>query len=100
MAKYTDLRGLFNDAELTNTVTLATLVAVNTILEGTPTAKDKAYAALLAANPQREAKKVLMFVLAANRGLTIEAIQAADDSAVQAKVNSIVLILIDALAGV
>jgi len=41
-----------------------------------------------------------MGVLAANSGLTVEAIQSAGDSAIQAQVDLIAPVLIDALAGV
>ena len=100
MALYLDLRKLFNDADLVNRTAMATLISVNTILEASPTAKDKAYAALVSANPSAEAKKVLMFVLAANNGLAVATIQSANDAALQTKVDAIVLILIDALAGI
>ena len=100
MATYLELRGLFNDDDLVNRTTMATLIAVNNILEATPTAKDKAYADKVAQNPQAEAEKVLMFVLASNNAVDIATIQSASDVALQTKVDAIVVILIDALAGV
>lgn len=100
MATYLELRSLFNDGDLVNRVSVAAVIAVNVILNGTPTTKDKAYAALLFSNPQSEAKKILMGVLAANSNATVDQIQTADDTALQGNVDTTVLILIDALAGV
>ena len=100
MATYLELRKLFNDADLTNRVAVAAVISINTILIGTPTTKDKAYAAALFSSPQTEAKKILMGVLAANKSATVSQIQSASDAALQTNVDATVLILIDALAGV
>ena len=100
MATYTELRNLFNDGDLINRTAVAIMIAVNTKLEATPTAANKAYAAKVFANPQAEAKVALMSVLAANAGATVSAIQGATDASLQTNVNSVVDSLIDALAGV
>ncbi len=100
MANYIDLRKLFNDADLANRVAVAAVISINTILTGAPTSKDKAYASVLFSNPQAEAKKILMSVLAANSGVSVSQIQSASDAALQTNVDATVLILIDALAGV
>ncbi len=100
MATYIELRGLFNNDVLVNKVTFAVLVALDNILAGTPTAADKAYAYAVTSNIKAETKKVLMLVLAANKDLPLASIQSASDSAIQTKVDIIVPILIDALAGV
>jgi len=100
MASYIELRELFNDDVLVNKVTVATIIAANNLLTGTPTAAEKAYAALVFANPRGEADKVLMSVLAANAGVAKATIQTASDSAVQTKVDLVVPVLVDALAGV
>lgn len=100
MATYLELRGLFNNADLRNRVGSAALISVNAILEGTPTTKDKAYAVKLISDTHSEAEKILKFVLAANHTLTTAQITGSTDPALQTKVDAIVLILIDALAGV
>lgn len=100
MATYIELRGLFNDDVLVNKVTVATIISVDAILNGTPTINDRAYAAKVYGNPREEAEKVLMSVLAANASLTVSQISSATDAAIQTKVDLIVPILIDALAGV
>ncbi len=100
MATYIELRGLFNNDVLVNKVTVALLVSVDALVTATPTAADKAYAVAVYANPQGEAKKVLMSVLAANKDVAFASIQSASDSAIQTKVDIVVPILVDALAGV
>lgn len=99
MATYLELRGLFNDGDLVNRVAVAAVISVNTILGGTPTAADNAYAALLYSAPQAEARKILMGVLAANNGSSVATIQSASDATIQTNVDATVLTLIAALAG-
>lgn len=100
MATYLELRDLFDDGDLRNRVNMAMIVSVNTILEGTPTAKDHAYAAAVTNSPGEEAKKILMFVLAINKSATVANIQGATDASIQTNVDTVVPVLIDALAGV
>lgn len=99
MASYTDLRGIFNDSVLRNQVVMATVVAAYELVQGAPTANDRAWASLVAANPQSEGMKVFMFILAANRALTISTIQGASDSSIQTQVDAVVPSLVLALAG-
>lgn len=100
MATYLELRGLFNNDVLLNKVSIALLVAVGALIAGTPTTADKAYAAAVYDNPQGEARKALMSVLAANKDATLSSIKSASDSAIQTNVDAVVSILVDALAGV
>lgn len=100
MASYLALRGIFNDSELVNRTAIAVVVTITALLAGTPTAKDKAYASLVLNDPQSEAKKILMTVLATNKSATISQIQGADDATLQSQVDVMVPHLIDALAGV
>ena len=100
MATYTEIRDLFNSADLTNKVAVALIIAVNNLLEATPTAADKAYASAVFATPQSEARRVLMAVLAANNAATVAQIEDATDASIQAKVDAVVPALVDALAGV
>tara|TARA_R110002096_G_C14661910_1_gene728363 strand:+ start:49695 stop:49997 length:303 start_codon:yes stop_codon:yes gene_type:complete len=100
MANYIELRGLFNNDDLVNRTSIAVIVSITNLLAGTPSANDKAYASLVLSNPQKEAKKVLMTVLAANKGATVAQIKNATDTTLQTQVDSIVPHLIDALAGV
>lgn len=99
MATYTELRSLFSDSELLNKVTIATVVYAHNAI-GTATVKEKAWIAQTLQSPTAEAKKILMGVLAANKGATVDQIKGASDASIQAQVDLIVPILIDALAGV
>lgn len=100
MATYQEIRSLFNNDDLVNRVTVAVIIAANNLLEVTPSAADKKYAASVFASPRREAETVLMSVLAANAGATLSAITSATDAAIQAKVDIVVPLMVDALAGV
>lgn len=99
MATYSELRNLFNDSDLTEKVEVAIVVAAQELVAGTPTTAQKAWIAAAFANPSAEAKKALMAVLAANKDVTVAAIQGATDTAIQTQVNSVVSILVDAMAG-
>lgn len=99
MASYLEIRGLFN-SDLVNKVEVAVIVAANNLASGTPNTAQKAWIAHAFNSPNVEAKKALMAVLADNVGLTVDQITTADDVVVQTKVDAIVPILIDALAGV
>ena len=99
MATYLEIRGLFNDSDLLNRVTTATIIYANNAISGA-TAAQKKWIVLALQNPSSEAKKILMGVLAANKANTVEQIQGATDSVIQAQVDLITPLLIDALAGV
>ena len=99
MASYTEIRSLFNDSELLNRVTAATIIYAHSAI-ATATIDQKAWIAQALSSPTSEAKKILMGVLAANKDSTVEQIQGAADAVIQAQVDLIAPILIDALAGV
>lgn len=101
MASLQELRSLFNDSDLMEKVEAAVVIsAEDVVTTGTPTAADKAWATRVAENPNSEARKALMFVLAANKGAAVATIQGAADTAIQTQVDTVRTILIDALAGV
>jgi len=100
MATYQELRALFNDSDLMEKVEVAVVVAANDLATAaTPTTAQKAWAAQVAANPSGEAQTAMMFVLAQNKGQSVATIQGATDAALQNNVNSVVPVLVDALAG-
>ena len=100
MASYEELRSLHNDAPLKNKVATAiTIAAQNIIGDQAPTTARKAWAAKAFANPEGEAKRVMMSVLAANKDITVAAIKAASDGAIQANVDAAIALFIDADAG-
>ena len=99
MATLQELRVLFSDSDLTEKVEVATVIAANNLLAGTPTAAEKIWAASVFDNPSQEASKALMAVLAENASLTTAQIQGAADNAIQTNVSGVVSILVDAMAG-
>lgn len=99
MATYLELRRLSNDGDLNNKMTTAVIVSANTLISGTPSADETAWAASVFSSPKGASKQALMAVLAENKDLTIAQIQGATDSALQAQVDVIVPTLVTALAG-
>lgn len=99
MATLSELHALFDDADLLKKVGAALLIGCKTILDGTPTANDRAYAAKVFSNPHTEAHRVLKYVLAANSAATVSAIQGAIDAAIQTNVDAAIPILAAADAG-
>jgi len=91
MATYTELYGLWSNSVLKNRVTVACIVAANTIRAedgGTENHANRlAWAAQVFANPGMEADRMMMCVLAANNALTVAAITGATDAQIQTAVN-------------
>ena len=103
MASYLELKGLFGNGDLIGRTEVAVIVYADTLIAGTPTTAEKAWISSAYSNTNSEAKKVLKGVLAANSGFTVDQIIASSDTganSLQEKVDVIVPILIDALAGV
>lgn len=99
MATLLELRTLFDDSDLMNKTEAAIIIKAQDLLAGTPTAADKAWANVALNAPLGEAVKAWRYVLAANNGLSVSAIQAASDNAIQTQVDAAVPHLVDALAG-
>ena len=99
MASLQELRTLFSNSDLSEKVESAVVIAANNLLSGTPTTAQIAWAATVFTAPHQEAKKALMSVLAVNSGLTTDQITGATDVAIQAGVDGVVDILVEALAG-
>tara|TARA_R110002096_G_scaffold202758_2_gene387492 strand:+ start:7765 stop:8067 length:303 start_codon:yes stop_codon:yes gene_type:complete len=100
MASYLELRRLFKDSDLSNKVITATIVYAQELLDATPTANDKAWAASVFSNPDSEGKKILMGVLAINKSATVVQIQAATDAQIQTNVNTVAPAMVAAFGGV
>lgn len=99
MADYIDIRNEFDNADLLGMIEVAIIVKANSILEGTPTAEDRAWMFDVLDSLRKEANKILMLLLGGNSGLTIEQIRGVDSGNIQTKVNAIVPSLIAAKAG-
>jgi len=90
MATYLELFDLRTDATLQNKVAVATTIAAEAKLTGTPTAAEAAWALRVLQNPASYAGTIINAVLAANKAATTTAILAATDAAIQANVDAIV----------
>ena len=100
MAALEDLRKLFDHSDLLEKVEAAVIISANNLVQGTPSLAEKQWAATVATAPVVEAKKALMFMLAENSGLTTTQIIGAGDPAIQANVDAVIGILVDAMSGV
>ncbi len=95
MATYSDLFNIISDSQLRNKVAVAVIKKAQTLLDGTtPTPNEVVWASNAISNPNRQAEKILAYVLAANSGSTVTAIKSASDSAIQSNVNDAVDALI------
>jgi len=95
MATYSDIRSiLFSDDDLKNRIDVATMIAANNLLSGSPTANDQKWAASVLNNPRGEGQKAFRSVLAANNALDIATIQGSSDAALQTAVDAVVPSLI------
>ncbi len=99
MATYLELRNLFDNSEIRNKVTTASVIAAHNLLTGTPDANDRAFAEAVFTNPNSVGKKVYMAVIAANKAASVASIEGASDSAIQTNVDEVIPSLVSALAG-
>ena len=90
MATLIELKTIFTDSDLQDKVEAALIIAVQAVLDGTPTADQQKYAAAVFANPRGEASKALMSVLAKNSAATENQIRGAADAAIQTNVDAVV----------
>jgi len=92
MATYAELYGLRNNSELRNKVVTACIIAAETVMNELDTVPNHAnrllWAKAVFANPNAEADRMFMAVLAANKDQDSGTIQGASDSAIQANVDS------------
>ena len=100
MATLLELSSLFNNGDLIKKISAAVLITVKALLDATPTAADRTYAAKVFETPHKEAHRVLRYLLAANESATVANITGSSDTAIQTEVDAAVPILIDADAGV
>ena len=98
MATYIEIRDLFSDSVLRNRIDVATIIAANDLLSGTPTAADQSWAAAAFGNPRGEGQKAFMAVLAVNNAATVAQITGATDAEIQTNVDGVVPSLVSAHA--
>ena len=92
MATYTELYNLRNDNALKNRVVVAVIVSAETVMDEDAGTDNRANRLLWArsvfAAPEREADRMFMAVLAANKDSAVATIQGASDAAIQANVDA------------
>jgi hypothetical protein len=97
MADYKDLHDKFNDSALRNRIEVAIVVEAHGLaVSVSPTAEQLSWVGKALGSPRGEAEKALMFVLAANKGLTITEIDQALDPALQTQVALVIPALVAA----
>ena len=100
MAIYSELHDLLNDGALLDKIEVAAIIAAHDIVGGSAANQiqlDK-WAEQTLGNPRSMAKRLIPFVLAANKGVTVAQIQGATDNAVQANVNAAINLFADLIA--
>lgn len=90
MATLQELRGLYSNSDLMEKVEAAVIIAVQSILDGTPTLSDQKYAAHVFGSLREEAQKALMGVLAKNNAATPAQIISASDASIKGNVAAII----------
>lgn len=94
MATYIDLHNYRvgpDSQDLVNRIAVAVSVKAQAIADSvTPTAEEIAWAVTALSAPRQHADTIVNYVLAANKGLSIAAITAATDSAIQTNVDAAV----------
>jgi hypothetical protein len=91
MATYEELYSLRNDSALKNKVTVACIVAAETVMNELVSVDNHAnrllWAKAVFANPKGEADRMFSAILAANSASDVAVIQAATDAAIQTNVD-------------
>ena len=94
MATYLELRSLYGNSDLIEKTEVAVIVAADTILNedvGTTNHANRlVWAAEAYDNPKGMARKMVMAILAANKGLSVAAVTGATDAALQTNVDAVV----------
>lgn len=99
MATYDELITVLNDGGLSKRVSIALMISAHTVLQGTPTANDRAFAKQVFESPERASLPALRYLLAADNALTVAQIQGATDAAIQTRMDEAFPILAAAAAG-
>ena len=90
MAEYKDLYDVRSNDALRNKVAVATIVAAENLLSGSPTSGEASWASKVVRNPNGEATAILNLVVAANKDATISVIINAADVDIQSNVDAVV----------
>lgn len=92
MATYTELYGLHNDSALKNRVSVSCIIAAEVVMNENSSTVNHTnrllWAASVLASPQTEAVRMYWALLAANKDVGVENIQAATDTQIQSQVEA------------
>lgn len=100
MATYTELHDLLNDGALLDKIDVAVIIAAHGFVGGSALNQpqlDK-WAEQTFSNPRAMSKRLLPFVLAANKDATASNIKSAADTAIQTNVNAAIDLFADLIA--
>jgi len=101
MATYTELFSLFSDSALREKVASGVAVKADAVrADGAATTEQKIWAEKAFSNPNGEAKRFLIALLAANQSASLSDIQNASDSLIQTGVDNVFQLFVDADTGV
>ena len=89
MATFLELKGLMTNSDLQDKVQVALIIGVQTILDGTPTASEQAYAAHVFSG-NSETTKALASILAQNKDATVAQITGATDATIETQVAGVI----------
>lgn len=93
MATLQELRGLYSNSDLMEKIEAAVIIAIQSILDGTPALSDQKYAAHAFGSLREEAQKALMSVLAKNNTATLAQITGASDTSIKGNVAAVITTL-------
>ena len=94
MATYTELDTLAEDATLLGRIGIALMIAAQGLVDGTPEPQEKRWAHRTLSNADVDARRVLRYLLAANKDATVAAITGVTDAAIQTQVDALVPTLV------
>jgi hypothetical protein len=91
MANYAELYAKIGDTNLKNRLAIAVAVKAQSLFDlATPTAAQVSWAESAIANPHSKAEPFFLYLLAKNKALTIEQIDAVTDTAMQTAIDALV----------
>jgi len=97
MATYSELHDLLKDSQLLDKIEVAVIIAAHSFVGGGATNQiqlDK-WAEQTFSNPRSMAKRLIPFVLAANKGVVVADIKNATDNAIQNNVSAAIDLFAD-----
>jgi hypothetical protein len=96
MATYNELFDLRSDDDLRNKLSVAVLIRAQEYLDlPVPSANQVQWASKALIDPIAQAEKLINYVLAVNKNLTVQQIESATDSAIQNNASKAIDVMVD-----